>query len=95
MSDIVSLQKVFICERNLVVVTHVRSLDVQFLVLAGQGDLVHPYFLMHLLSGFLALLYSLVLRVKVIHLLLDKLVVDLFVSLALERLDRQLLLLLL
>ena len=68
-------------------VTYVRSLDVQRLVLAVEGDLVHPDFFVHFLCSFLALLDALVLRIKVIHLLLDELIVDLFVGLALERLN--------
>ena len=56
-------------------------------MLAVEGDLVHPDFFVHFLSSFLALLHALVLRVKVVHLLLDELIVDLSVGLALERLN--------
>ena len=64
-------------------------------MLAVEGDLVHPDFFVHFLGSFLALLDALMLRMKVVHLLLDELIVDLFVGLALERLNRLLLLLLL
>lgn len=56
-------------------------------MLAVEGDLVHPDFFVHFLGSFLALLDALVLRVKVVHLLLDELIVDLSVGLALERLN--------
>ena len=68
-------------------VTYVRSLDVQRLMLAVKSDLVHPDFFVHFLGSFLALLNALVLSIKVVHLLLDELIVDLSVCLALERLD--------